>query len=92
MKIIRDFLDHGKGLIGIRTASHAFNANAPVPSPDGAKNSDGSPKLLAQWVKFDEEVLGCKYTGHYPKGPEGTKVTVVPVGQESPHPGGSESG
>jgi nicotinamidase-related amidase len=84
MKIIRDYLDRGKGLIGIRTASHAFNANAPVPSPDGAKNSDGSPKLLAQWIKFDEEVLGCKYTGHYAKGTEGTKVSVVSAAKTHP--------
>jgi len=84
MKIIRDYLDRGKGVIGIRTASHAFNANASVPSPDGAKNPDGSPKLLAQWIKFDEEVLGCKYTGHYPKGPEGTQVTLSASAKNHP--------
>jgi type 1 glutamine amidotransferase/nicotinamidase-related amidase len=84
MKLIQDYLNRGKGLIGIRTASHAFNANAVVPSPDGAKNSDGKPKLLAQWLKFDEEVLGCKYTGHYPKGPEGTQVTLSASAKNHP--------
>lgn len=84
MKIIRGHLDSGKGLIGIRTASHAFNAKAVVPSPDGAKKSDGKSKPLAQWVKFDEEVLGCKYTGHYPKGPEGTQVTLSASAKNHP--------
>lgn len=84
MKIIRDYLNSGKGMIGIRTASHAFNARQDVPSPDRAKDSAGKPKLLTQWLNFDEEVLGCQYGGHYDKGPEGTKISVS--GAAKAHP------
>ncbi|NLH15416.1 MAG: nicotinamidase [Phycisphaerae bacterium] len=84
MKIIREYLNSGKGIIGIRTASHAFNAKQDVPSPDGARDSSGKPILLSQWLKFDEEVLGCKYTGHYDKGPEGTKISLSPAAKTHP--------
>lgn len=84
MKMIQEYLNSGKGLIGIRTASHAFNARQDVPTPDGAKDSAGKPKLLSQWLRFDEEVLGCKYTGHYDKGPEGTKISLSPAAKNHP--------
>jgi type 1 glutamine amidotransferase len=84
MKILRDFLDRGKGIIGIRTASHAFNVKEDVPSPHGQKGPDGKPKLLAQWLDFDQEVLGCTYSGHYSKSPEGTKVTLSRTAKNHP--------
>ncbi|MEX2137689.1 MAG: ThuA domain-containing protein [Pirellulales bacterium] len=52
---IRRHLAAGKPLVGIRTASHAFDARG--------KGNEGS----AQWPTFDPEVLGGNYTGHFGK-------------------------
>jgi len=64
MKYLRDYLDRGKPLIGLRTASHAFDARGQ------------GPKGHFEWPKFDPEVLGGNYSGHYDKGIEAT-VTAV---------------
>jgi hypothetical protein len=59
MSVFRRFVAAGKPVIGIRTASHAF---APL---------DGKvPEGLEAWPNFDEEVLGCHYSGHYDERPE----------------------
>jgi type 1 glutamine amidotransferase/nicotinamidase-related amidase len=50
---IRRHLAAGKPLIGIRTASHAFDSRGK--GPEGTE----------QWPKFDPEVLGGNYTGHF---------------------------
>jgi nicotinamidase-related amidase/type 1 glutamine amidotransferase len=50
---VRRHLAAGKPLIGIRTASHAFDSRGK--GPDGTE----------QWPKFDPEVLGGNYTGHF---------------------------
>src|SRR5262249_13101198 len=50
---IRDYLESGRPLVGIRTASHAFCL---VNKPEG-------------WPDFDHEVLGGDYNMHYGKGP-----------------------
>jgi type 1 glutamine amidotransferase len=50
---IRRHLAAGKALIGIRTASHAFDSRG--------KGGEGTD----QWPKFDPEVLGGNYTGHF---------------------------
>ena len=52
MALIRDHLNRGKPLAGIRTASHAFGAKPPDVQHEG-------------WENFDIEVLGCRYEGHY---------------------------
>jgi nicotinamidase-related amidase/type 1 glutamine amidotransferase len=52
---IRAHLAAGKPLVGIRTASHAFDARG--------KGADGSE----QWPTFDPDVLGGHYTGHHGK-------------------------
>jgi type 1 glutamine amidotransferase/nicotinamidase-related amidase len=65
MKYLRDYLSRGKPLIGLRTASHAFDAREAVP-----KGHD-------EWVKFDPEVLGGNYHGHYDAGPAAT-ITLAP--------------
>lgn len=52
LSIIRKYLDSGRPLVGIRTASHAF---ALRDKPDG-------------WPTFDREVLGGDYQGHYGAG------------------------
>lgn len=70
---IRKFVASGKGVVGIRTASHAFclRANAPVPSGHDA------------WTGFDPEVLGGHYTNHHP---EGARVAVSVATGASAHP------
>ncbi len=60
LKAIQDYVNHGKPLIGMRTASHAFKINGK--NPPGFKVPEGR----AEWVEFDTEVLGGHYTGHGP--------------------------
>ena len=71
MKWLRDYLARGKPLIGLRTASHAFDARG-----------DG-PGGYAEWPKFDPEVLGGNYHGHYGRGPK-TTVTATLGAREHP--------
>lgn len=51
---IRQHLEAGKALLGIRTTSHAFSLNG-KPTPAGC----------AVWKNFDPEVLGGNYNGHF---------------------------
>jgi hypothetical protein len=85
MQLIRDYLDAGKPLIGIRTASHAFDANPPAPKA-GSSTTAAKPALpdgLEQWKTFDQDVLGCSYHGHYGAGiPTGVSV----VREKKGHP------
>jgi len=71
IKYLRDYLERGKPLIGLRTASHAFDAKG------------GGPKGHVEWPKFDPEVLGGNYHGHYGRGAETT--AAPPKGAEG-HP------
>ena len=71
MKYLRDFLNRGKPLIGLRTASHAFDAR------------DSVPKGHDTWAKFDPEVLGGNYHGHYGAGPVAT-ITATPGAENHP--------
>jgi nicotinamidase-related amidase len=66
MKYLRNYLDAGKPLVGLRTASHAFDTRG------------SAPQGYAEWLKFDPEVLGGNYHGHYGSGPKCT-VTPAPV-------------
>lgn len=65
---VRAFLDAGKPLVGIRTASHAFALRP--------KDKLEDPKL-AVWQRFDPEVLGGNYANHHPNGPI-TTVNIAP--------------
>jgi nicotinamidase-related amidase/type 1 glutamine amidotransferase len=71
MDAIRKFVAAGKPIVGIRTASHAFDAKGQL--------AEGR----AVWPKFDAEVLGGNYTGHYGTA---TKTTVNPVKEAINHP------
>lgn len=51
---IRRYIDAGKPVVALRTASHAFAVHGDV------------PKGHAQWTNFDPEVLGGNYHGHGP--------------------------
>ena len=50
----------GKGVVGIRTASHAFALRGTTSPPEGH----------AVWPEFDAEVLGGHYTNHHAAGPK----------------------
>jgi len=54
MKTLRKFVDAGKPVVGIRTASHAFLVRDAEP-PDG----------LTEWTDFDATVFGGNYSGHH---------------------------
>lgn len=56
MKLLRDYIDAGKPVVGIRTASHAFEPRPAQPE-------------RAAWPEFDDEILGGDYQGHYGQGP-----------------------
>jgi type 1 glutamine amidotransferase len=64
IEFIRNHLNAGKPLIGIRTASHAFDTKAP-------------DEQHAAWSHFDEEVLGANYQGHYNNTPASGRLTLV---------------
>ena len=85
MQILKDYLDSGKPLIGVRTASHAFDANLVVPKEGGAPVAANLrlPEGLEQWKTFDKDVFGCSYHGHYEPGIV-TVVTVNPEKQRHP--------
>lgn len=70
---IRRFVADGKGLVGLRTASHAF-----------APRSGGTvPAGHDAWAAFDAEVLGGNYHGHYHEGPP-VAVSAAPGGESNP--------
>ena len=52
--LLRDYLDGGKPLVALRTASHAFHQRREPPPPGHA-----------EWRSFDTDVLGARYDGHY---------------------------
>ena len=60
MKYLREFLARGGPLIGLRTASHAFDARGT------------GPKGHEEWPTFDADVLGGNYHGHHGAGPVAT--------------------
>ncbi|MFL5340360.1 MAG: ThuA domain-containing protein [Gemmataceae bacterium] len=60
LALIREYVESGRPVVGIRTASHAF---ALVNKPDG-------------WPGFDKDVLGGDYKMHYTNTPEKGPPTV----------------
>ncbi len=61
---IRKYLDAGKPLVALRTASHAFDARG------------GAPEGCGEWPEFDGDVLGGNYHGHGSNS-RGTDVAVA---------------
>jgi nicotinamidase-related amidase/type 1 glutamine amidotransferase len=72
MDIIRKFVESGKPLIGIRTASHAFSLRGNKP-----------PEGCATWETFDAEVWGGHYTNHHG---DGLKVEIKAADGAAEHP------
>jgi len=86
MELVKKYVQSGKPILGIRTASHSFNANGTVSREGGAvvAAKEHADDFLAQWTEFDKEVIGGNYQGHYPAESVPTRVMVVP-GMEA-HP------
>ncbi|HRN56511.1 MAG TPA: ThuA domain-containing protein, partial [Agriterribacter sp.] len=80
MALIKDFVNRGKPLLGIRTASHAFDAKGNVPREGGSitASAEKVSGFLEQWPEFDSAVLGGNYQGHYPHLKEKTLIHIVP--------------
>ena len=70
---IRRFVASGKGVVGLRTASHAFSPKA----------NDDVPGSHDAWPEFDADVLGGHYVGHH--GPS-SGVVVARLEEGSRHP------
>jgi len=67
LSLLKAHVARGKSVIGIRTASHAFDA----------RPADGEHEA---WPLFDDEVLGANYLGHYGNKPPVGAHTVLEVG------------
>jgi len=77
LRAIQDYVNSGKALIGMRTASHAFTMN--FRAPPGFKVPEGR----AEWREFDAEVLGGNYNNHAPN-ELGTDVAIAPGAEAHP--------
>ncbi len=71
---VREYLNAGKPLVGIRTACHAFALRP--------KDTLTDPKL-AVWQEFDPEVLGGHYVGHH-KNNINRVITLAPGAESHP--------
>ena len=71
LEAVQSYLAAGKPLVGIRTASHAFDARG------------RGPKGYVDWPTFDPDVLGGHYIGHCEDGP---KTTVKLAAGVENHP------
>ena len=56
MELIRSHIAKGKPIIGIRTASHAFQLR-----------KETLPSGHQEWPEWDREIMGGNYNGHYGK-------------------------
>ncbi|HEX6984531.1 MAG TPA: ThuA domain-containing protein, partial [Planctomycetaceae bacterium] len=65
MALIRRFLESGRPVVGLRTASHAFSLRGKEP-----------PEGRVVWETFDADVFGGNYTNHHGDGPE-TTISVA---------------
>jgi len=72
LAVVRRFVESGKPVIGIRTASHAFSLRRAA-----------APEGLEDWPEFDAQVFGGNYTNHH-----GNKLrsTVAVGGETIEHP------
>ena len=77
MALIRDYINRGGPVLGIRTASHSFAPQ--VPKGQSKDFLSG----FATWPEFDAEILGGNYKGHF-SNKTITVISAVP-GMES-HP------
>lgn len=80
MALIKNYISSGKPVLGIRTASHAFDTKGNVPREGGGivAATGKVSEFLSSWPEFDEDILGGNYAGHYGHLKEGTVVSIVP--------------
>lgn len=74
MQYVRSHIAAGKPVIGIRTASHAFDREVPTEEHD-------------RWATFDRDILGGLYKNHYGNKPPNdppTQVSVVESARNHP--------
>ena len=71
LNLVRAHLKAGRPLVGIRTASHAFDTRGKGPAGH------------ADWKAFDPDVLGGSYHGHHGNTHK-TRVTVIAAAAEHP--------
>jgi len=79
MSLLKNFVNSGKPVLGIRTASHAFDPRI--------KPEQSNPYLasLASWPEFDREILGGNYLGHSSSDTKATTILSAVPGMEG-HP------
>ncbi len=83
MQHINDYLEKGKPVIGLRTATHAFNNEK---NPEWAHYSYQYKGPLKTWHNgFGETILGETWVGHYGKNHSQASRLLIEKGQES-HP------
>jgi len=69
MQYFHNYLDRGKPLVALRTASHAFDTRGSAPAGH------------VEWREFDRDVLGGNYNGHYASGTQAT-ITATAAAQD----------
>lgn len=67
MALVREFIQSGKPVIGLRTANHAFSLR-----------NEAVPAGYADWPTFDADVFGGNYHGSYPDALRST-VSIAPT-------------
>jgi nicotinamidase-related amidase/type 1 glutamine amidotransferase len=81
MDMIKAYVNSGKPVLGLRTASHAFD---PRIKPELSKNN-AFLASLGSWPEFDRDILGGNYLGHTDSKVKSTTVLTAVPGMES-HP------
>jgi len=86
MDLIQNYVYSGRPVLGIRTASHAFDTKGAIrrEREGNASASSERSEILTSWPEFDKEILGGNYTGHYSSLEEGAMVSIVPGMQNNP--------
>ncbi len=73
LDLVRAHLAKSKPLVGIRTASHAFDHDPPSANH-------------ARWTKFDDEILGVDYRKHYGNKPPKPATVIQFATDAANHP------
>jgi type 1 glutamine amidotransferase len=85
MAALKRYVESGKPVLGIRTASHAFDPKGNIPREGGTGEAakDKTNDFLANWTEFDKDILGGNYQGHHGHLKQGTAVMPVPGMEKS---------
>jgi type 1 glutamine amidotransferase len=69
---VRGFIESGKPVVAVRTASHSF-----------ALRNQQPPEGYVAWNELDRDILGGNYTNHHGNGPK-VALSVSPGAAEHP--------